>query len=345
MNCRHCGARIPDRFLAQESFQYPGCGRKYFRKADSNSKSASRTSRIKPISKKRRPAVFLVLILIIIGVIVAGIITTRKPDDTAPNTYTPAAPIAAQTYVATSMPTVFATPVPTATTVAVTDQPVDEGANPARESTHDSSVFMDMYSEWFGKQETRYEFAGLVETGAVTEQELPSAYLHSYNVIYSDGWTLSYFVPVDGNGMELPFVYTKEDDYLTIVYPDEYLSDTDDSGEDIDTITAMKAYSEITADEYIACGKDLLLKYMRYPETVRWQQAGINSTDGYGRALVVLYCWAKNIYGGQSAECYWVCVEMNQDGTYSYNPEMPYCFGDTLDILAIRNLNNWGSPR
>ena len=202
-----------------------------------------------------------------------------------------------------------------------------------------------MYNDWFGTQETRYEFAGVVETGSVTEQELPSAYLHAYNVIYEDDWTLSYFVPVDGEGNELPFVYTQEADYLTIVYPEEYATAPEEPADDYYAASETKSYSEFTADEYVACGKDLLLKYLRYPESVRWQQSGVHSTDGYGRALVVIYCMAKNIYGGTSAECYWVCIEMNQDGTYSYNSEMPYCLGDTMDILAIRNLNNWGSPR
>lgn len=240
---------------------------------------------------------------------------------------------ASHTNVPTLVPAITATP--TAAEMAMSSH---------KEST-DESVFLTMYNDWFGTQETRYEFAGVVETGSVTEQELPSAYLHAYNVIYEDDWTLSYFVPVDGEGNELPFVYTQEADYLTIVYPEEYATAPEEPADDYYAASETKSYSEFTADEYVACGKDLLLKYLRYPESVRWQQSGVHSTDGYGRALVVIYCMAKNIYGGTSAECYWVCIEMNQDGTYSYNSEMPYCLGDTMDILAIRNLNNWGSPR
>ena len=54
------------------------------------------------------------------------------------------------------------------------------------------SFFSVFYSESFGTDETHYVFNGTVNTGDVTEQELGYPQLHSYSVIYDDGWSIHY---------------------------------------------------------------------------------------------------------------------------------------------------------
>lgn len=103
------------------------------------------------------------------------------------------------------------------------------------------------------------------------------------------------------------------------------------------TLGSSGRNTNATNDQYITAAKSALMQnYLKFPDTVVWNEAKVHATDGYGQAIVYLDYTAENNYGMAVRSQEYVFVNEVQGSKYWINTVLGFvCEKNELEIYKI----------
>ncbi|MGN0768434.1 MAG: zinc-ribbon domain-containing protein [Christensenellales bacterium] len=97
-------------------------------------------------------------------------------------------------------------------------------------------------------------------------------------------------------------------------------------------------------DLAVTCAKSLVIDNLKNPNSAIWYATDIVDKDDYDRYIVYLDYGAENSFGGTTRTRLYVCIRLDNNDTYYYNPYFPYVEATDMNLSLIKSLNDWGNP-
>ena len=103
------------------------------------------------------------------------------------------------------------------------------------------------------------------------------------------------------------------------------------------TLGSSGRNTNVTSDQYITAAKSALMQnYLKFPDTVDWNEAKVHATDGYGQAIIYLDYTAENNYGMAVRSQVYVFVNEVQGSKYWINTVLGFvCEKHELELYKI----------